>query len=127
MSELPVQKKQFRVDTSRPRSRSKMRSKIRHVMAVASVMFPLMAAFIFIMSWFQIAEQRRSHYHLAIIFVACGMVTLVFYAWARAENLRRREISAKNRELRQQRREEAFREEEARRQAQKSEMMSKEG
>ena len=126
MSDLPVQTKRFRVDTTRPHSRSKLRSKIRHVMAVASFMFPLMAAFIYIMSWFQLPEQRGGHYQLSIIFVACGMVALLFYAWTRAENLRRREISAKNKELRQQRREEGFREDEAKRQAKKSEMMAKE-
>ena len=117
----PVQSDRFRVDTSRPRSRSKMRSKIRHILAVASGMFPLMALFIYLMSWFQLPEQRRGHYMLVIIFFACGMVALLFYAWTRAEKLRRHEVSARNRELKYRNREEAFRLEEAKRLARKAE------
>jgi len=112
MSELPVQKRHFRVDTRRPHSRSKLRSKIRHVLAVASGMFPLMALFVFGASFLRLPPERPPYVHLAVIFLACGMVTLMFYAWSRAETLRRREISARNKELRQQRREEAFRREE---------------
>ena len=111
MAELPVQSGHFRVDTTRPRSKSKMRAKIRHILAVASGMFPAMAAFVFIMSLFQIAEQRKNLYLLAAIFMGCGMVALVFYAWARAEKLRRREISARNREQRQRDQAEALRRE----------------
>ena len=55
--------------------------------------------------------MRKPYYELAIIFLACGMVTLMFYAWARAEKLRRREISARNRELRHREREEELRRE----------------
>ena len=109
--ELPVKSGNFRVDTTRPRSKSKMRAKIRHILAVASGMFPAMAAFVFIMSLFQIAEQRKNLYLLAAVFMGCGMVSLVFYAWARAEKLRRREISARNREQRQRDQAEAMRRE----------------
>ena len=108
MNELPVQTKHFKVDTSRPHSKSKMRAKVRHVMAVASGMFPLMGVFIVIMSWFRLPPERAPYYKLAIVFVACGMMTLVFYAWLRAENIRRREISQENRERRRQAREEAY-------------------
>jgi Na+/melibiose symporter-like transporter len=108
MNEPAVQRNHFKVDTSRPRSRSKMRSKIRHILAVTSGMFPLMALFVFLMSWFQLPEQRKGHYLLVIIFLACGMVTLLFYAWARSEKQRRHDISARNRELRYREREEAF-------------------
>lgn len=101
MSELPVQKDDFRVDTRRPRSRSKMRSKFRHVMAVAAGMFPLMALFVFLMAFFQIPEQRKGLHLLAIVFLGIGMICLLFYAWARAEKLRRHEVSTRNRELRQ--------------------------
>jgi Na+/melibiose symporter-like transporter len=125
MSEFELQH-QFKVDTSRPRSRIKMRSKIRHVLAVAAGMFPLMALFIYLMSWFQLPEQRKGHHLLAIIFLACGMVTLMFYAWARSEKLRRREISSKNRELRHQEREEAFRREQAKIQGRKAATIAKE-
>ena len=104
-----------------------MRSKVRHVMAVASGMFPLMALFIYLMSWFQLPEQRKGHYTLTILFLACGMVTLLFYAWTRAEKLRRHEISAQNRELKYRHREEAFLREEAERQARKAETTAKEG
>ncbi|MGD9782450.1 MAG: hypothetical protein AB7V14_09895 [Kiritimatiellia bacterium] len=113
MDELPVQRGHFRVDTRRPRSRTKMRSKIRQILAVSSGMFPLMAAFVVAMSWFRLPVQRMPYYKLAIVFFACGMATLLLYAWARAEKLRRREVSNRNRELRHREREEAWRREEA--------------
>ena len=50
MSRLPVQNDGFRVDTSRPRSRTKMRAKIRTVLGVSAGMLPLMALVIFLMS-----------------------------------------------------------------------------
>ena len=109
MADLPVQKGNFRVDTHRPKSRSKMRSKIRHVLAVASGMFPLMAAFVYVRSLFMIAEQRRSLNLLAIVFLGCGMVTLLFYAWARAEKQRRHEVSAATRERRHRHQTESIR------------------
>ncbi|HPC18939.1 MAG: hypothetical protein KBC66_02105 [Kiritimatiellae bacterium] len=115
MTEPLVNKVDFRVDTRRHRSRSKMRSKIRHMLAVAAAMFPLMAAFVFIRALFLIPEHRRGLYQLAIVFLACGMVSLMAYAWARSEKLRRHEVSARNRELKYRRREERFRQETARR------------
>ena len=127
MSTAPVQTDRFKVDTSRPRSRSKMRSKVRHVMAVASGMFPMMALFIYLMSWFQLPEQRKGHYTLTLVFLACGMVALLFYAWTRAEKLRRHEISARNRELKYRHREEVFLQEEAKRLARKAATNAKEG
>ena len=57
MSIAPVQTDRFKVDTSRPRSRMKMRAKIRHVLAVASGMFPLMALFVYGMSMFRLKAQ----------------------------------------------------------------------
>lgn len=126
MSEFELQR-QFKVDTSRPRSRTKLRSKFRHILAVASGMFPLMALFIYLMSWFQLPEQRKGHYMLVIVFLACGMVALLFYAWTRAEKQRRHEISARNRELKYRNREEAFRQEQAKIQARKAAAVSKEG
>lgn len=104
---MPVEKRGFKVDTHRPRSKSKMRSKIRHVLAVASGMFPTMAAFVYVMYLLQ-TPRPRSLLQLAVVFLACGMVSLLFYAWARAEKLRRREVSAANREKRYRRREEAY-------------------
>ena len=125
MSEFELQR-QFKVDTSRPRSRTKMRSKFRHILAVASGMFPLMALFIYLMSWLQLPEQRRGHYTLTVVFIACGMVTLLLYAWTRAEKQRRHEISARNRELKYRNREEAFRQEQAEMLARKATAASKE-
>ena len=113
MDELPVQRSHFRVDTRRPRSRTKIRSKIRQILAVSSGMFPLMAAFVVAMSWFRLPVQRMPYYKLASVSFACGMVTLLLYAWARAEKMRRREVSNRNRELRYREREEAWRREEA--------------
>ena len=109
MSDLPVQNGKIRVDTSRPRSRSKSRAKFRHVMAVAAGMFPLMALFVFLMSFFQIREQRVGLHQLAAVFLGCGMVSLLFYAWARSEKLRRHEVSRVNREKRHRRQAEALR------------------
>ena len=126
MSEFELQR-QFKVDTSRPRSRTKLRSKIRHVLAVASGMFPLMAAFVFAMSFLRLRVERAPYNTLAITFLGCGMVTLLLYAWTRAEKLRRHEISARNRELKYRNREAAYRQEQARIQARKAAAASKEG
>lgn len=120
MSELPVQGNHFKVDTSRPRSKTKMRSKIRHILAVAAGMFPLMALFVYVMSLFRLEPHRTPYYKLSIVFLGCGMVTLLLYAWARAEKLRRREISARNRELKYREREEAFQRERERIQARRA-------
>ena len=106
MSTAPVQSDRFRVDTSRPHSRAKTRAKLRHILAVSSGMFPLMALFIYGMSFLRLEPMRAPYHKLALIFVGCGMVTLMFYAWARAEKQRRREVSARNRELRHREREE---------------------
>ena len=110
----------FKVDTSRPRSRSKMRSKIRQVMAVASGMFPLMALFVYGMSLLRLAAQRKPYYQLAIAFLGCGMVALVLYAWARAEKQRRREVSARNRDRKYREREEELRREREKMQARRA-------
>lgn len=111
MSTAPVQSDRFKVDTSRPRSRAKMRAKIRHVLAVASGMFPLMALFVYGMSLLRLEAQRRPYYQLAIAFLGCAMVSLLLYAWARAEKQRRREVSARNRERKYREREEELRRE----------------
>lgn len=111
MSTAPVQSDRFRVDTSRPHSRAKTRAKLRHILAVASGMFPLMAAFVYGMSLLRLAAQRKPYYQLAIAFLGCGMVALVLYAWARAEKQRRREISARNRDRKYREREEELRRE----------------
>ena len=120
MDELPVQRSHFRVDTRRPRSRTKIRSKIRQILAVSSGMFPLMAAFVVAMSWFRLPVQRMPYYKLAIVFFACGMVTLLLYAWARAEKQRRREVSARNRDRKYREREEELRREREKIQAQRA-------
>ncbi len=126
MSQLVEHPGRFKVDTSRPRSRTKLRSKIRHILAVASGMFPLMAAFVYGMSFFRLPVERSPYTHLSVVFLACGMVTLLFYAWTRAEKLRRHDVSARNRELKYRNREEAFQQEQAEIQARKAVAMSKE-
>lgn len=108
MNAPPGQRQKFKVDTTRPRSRSKLRSKMRQVLGVMAGMFPLMALFIYLMSWFRLPVERKNHYFLAIVFLACGMVTLLLYAWARSEKMRRHEISARNRELRHREMQEAL-------------------
>ena len=126
MSETSAQPRKFKVDTSRPRSRSKFRSKIRHILATATGMFPLMALFVYLMALFQIAEQRRSLHQLAVIFLGCGMVSALFYAWTRSEKLRRHEVSARNRELKYREREEFLQVEEKERQSGKAPLIAKE-
>ena len=116
MAALPVQHDNFRVDTRRPHSRGKVRAKVRHVMAVAAGMFPLMAVFVFIRSLFLLSEQRKNLHLLALVFLGCGMVSLLFYAWARSEKLRRHEISRVNRAERHRRQAERLRAERERRQ-----------
>ena len=120
MSTAPVQSDRFKVDTSRPRSRMKMRSKIRHVLAVAAGMFPLMALFVYAMSLLRLSAQRGPYYKLIVVFIACGMVSLMLYAWARAEKQRRREVSARNRERKYREREEELRLERAKIQARRA-------
>ena len=120
MSTAPVQTDRFKVDTSRPRSRMKMRSKIRHVLAVAAGMFPLMALFVYAMSLFRLSAQRGPYYKLIVAFLAGGMVSLMLYAWARAEKQRRREVSARNRERKYREREEELRLERAKIQARRA-------
>lgn len=115
MEQPLVQRVDFKVDTSRPHSRSKLRGKIRHILAVASGMFPLMALFIFLMSLFRLEPERTPYYRLTVIFLGCGMVTLLLYAWARSEKQRRREISARNRELKYRMQADKLRQERARR------------
>ena len=111
MSIAPVQSDRFKVDTSRPRSRAKARAKVRHVLAVAAGMFPLMALFVYAMSLFRLSAQRAPYYKLIVVFLAGGMVSLMLYAWARAEKQRRREVSARNRERKYREREEELRRE----------------
>ena len=59
MSTAPVQSDRFRVDTSRPHSRAKTRAKLRHILAVSSGMFPLMALFIYGMSFLRLEPMLR--------------------------------------------------------------------
>ncbi len=120
MSRLPVQTEGFRVDTSRPRSRTKMRAKFRTVLGVSAGVLPLMALVIFLMSFLQIPEQREKLHLLALILLGSGMVVLMFYAWARAEKLRRREISARNREARYREQAEHLRQEREKKAAERS-------
>ena len=126
MSTAPVQSDRFKVDTSRPHSRAKTRAKIRHILAVASGMFPLMALFVYGMSLLRLEAQRRPYYQLAIVFFACGMVALMLYAWARAEKQRRREVSARNRERKYREREEELRREREKIMARKAALAAKE-
>lgn len=110
--QFPVQHRNFRADTSRGHSHSKRRAQTRHVLAVMSAMFPLSALFVFLMAWFRLEEAQRDRpYKLAIAFLLCGMVSLFFYAIARANKIRRHEISRRNREAKYQRQAEELRKE----------------
>lgn len=110
--QFPVQHSNFRADTRRGHSHSKRRAQIRHVLAVMSGMFPLSALFVFLMAWLRLERpQRELPYKLAIAFLLCGMVSLFFYAIARANKIRRHEISRRNREAKYQRQAEELRKE----------------
>ena len=110
--QFPVQHSNFRAETRRGHSHSKRRAQTRHVLAVMSAMFPLSALFVFLMAWFRLEEAQRDRpYKLAIAFLLCGMVSLFFYAIARANKIRRHEISRRNREAKYQRQAEELRKE----------------
>lgn len=95
----PAEQGGFRVDTRRPHSHSKRRAQWRHVWAVASGMFPLMALFVFLMTQLTLpAPERPRMYPLVLGFLACGMVSLFLFTIAWAARNRRHEISRRNRE-----------------------------
>lgn len=99
----PVESGHFRVDTRRPHSHSKRRAQWRHVLAVASGMFPLMALFVWGMAMMTMPPPARARmYPLALGFLACGMVSLFLYTLAWAARNRRHEISRRNRERKYQ-------------------------
>jgi hypothetical protein len=109
-----IREGRFKADTSRRHSKSKVRAQIRHVLEVGSVMSPLAALFIWIMSLFVLPVERAAYYRLALKFVMAGMAFLLGYLWARAEKKRRQAVSDRNRALRHQRQyEELQREREA--------------
>lgn len=111
-STFPVQRAGFHADTHRGHSHSKRRAQFRHVLAVMSAMFPLGALFVFLMAWLRLEPpQRHSPYKLAMVFLICGMVSLLFYAIAHANKVRRHEVSRRNRELKYQHQAEALRKE----------------
>ncbi len=87
------------MDTRRPHSHSKRRAQWRHVWAVASGMFPLMALFVYLMSCITLpGPARPKMYPLVLGFLACGMVSLFLFTVAWAARNRRHEISRRNRE-----------------------------
>ena len=103
-----IREGRFKADTSRRHSKSKFRAQIRHVLEVGSVMCPLAALFIWIMSLFALPVERAWYYRLALKFVMAGMVFLLGYLWARSEKKRRQAISDRNRALRHQHQYEAL-------------------
>ena len=92
----------FKADTSRRRSKSKLRAQIRRVLEIGAVIWPLAALFVCIMSLFQAPPERAPYYKLALKFLMAGMVFLLGYLWARSEKKRRQAISDRNRALRHQ-------------------------
>ncbi len=103
-----IREGRFKADTSRRHSKSKTRAQIRHVLEVGSVMCPLAALFIWIMSLFVLKAERAPYNQLALKFVMAGMVFLLGYLWARSEKKRRQAISDRNRALRHQHQYEAL-------------------
>lgn len=107
--DFPVNRRNFTADTGRRHSHSKRHSKIRHVLAIVSVMCPLSALFVYIMSLFKLPVQRTGYYHLCIAFLAAGLVSLFFYLIAYANQQRRHRIAEINRVERHRRQDEALR------------------
>jgi ABC-type nickel/cobalt efflux system permease component RcnA len=103
-----IREGRFKADTSRRHSKSKTRAQIRHVLEVGTVMCPLAALFVWIMSLFVLPAERAPYYRLALKFVMAGMVFLLGYLWARSEKKRRQAISDRNRALRHQHQYEAL-------------------
>ena len=95
-----IREGRFKADTSRRHSKNKLRAQIRHVLEVGTVMCPLAALFIWIMSLFVLPVERTAYYRLALKFVMAGMAFLLGFLWARAEKKRRQTISERNRALR---------------------------
>ncbi len=109
--QFPVNRPHFTADTGRRHSHSKRHSKIRHVLAIVSVMCPLAALFVYVMSLFRLPEQRAAfHFHqLCLGFLVAGMIALFFYLIAYANQQRRHRISEINRAERHRRQDEALR------------------
>ena len=107
--QFPVNRPHFTADTGRRHSHSKRHSKIRHVLAIVSVMCPLSALFVYLMSLFKLPVQRTGYYHLCIVFLAAGLVALFFYLIAYANQQRRHRISEINRAERHRRQDEPLR------------------
>ena len=103
-----IREGRFKADTSRRHSKSKARAQIRHVLEVGTVMCPLAALFVWIMSLFVLKAERAPYNQLALKFVMAGMVFLLGYLWARSEKKRRQAISDRNRALRHQHQYEAL-------------------
>jgi ABC-type nickel/cobalt efflux system permease component RcnA len=103
-----IREGRFKADTSRRHSKSKARAQVRHVLEVGTVMCPLAALFVWIMSLFVLSAERAPYYRLALKFVMAGMVFLLGYLWARSEKKRRQAISDRNRALRHQHQYEAL-------------------
>lgn len=103
-----IREGRFKADTSRRHSKSKTRAQIRHVLEVGTVMCPLAALFVWIMSLFVLKAERAPYNQLALKFVMVGMVFLLGYLWARSEKKRRQAISDRNRALRHQHQHEAL-------------------
>lgn len=109
------------MDTRRPHSHSKRRAQWRHVWAVASGMFPLMALFVYVMTLLTMPEPERPRmYPLVLGFLACGMVALFLYTMAWAARNRRHEISRRNREEKYRIQAELLQQERARLEAKKA-------
>lgn len=108
--EKPVQKHDFKVDTRRHKSHAKRQSKIRHVLAVASLGFPLGAGFFWLMArlTLEAPERHGMHFGAACLLVA-GMVSAFFWSIAVAIKNRRHENTRRHREERQRAQAEALR------------------
>lgn len=101
-SKREIRQGRFKADTSRRHSKSKVRAQIRRVLEIGSVLWPLAALFVWIMSLLQAPPERAPYFKLALKFLMAGMVFLLGYLWARSEKKRRQAISDRNRALRHQ-------------------------
>ena len=82
----------------RRHSSQKMRAQFRHVLAVASAIFPLAATFVYLRSLFMLADDtQRTFQKLALYFVIASMVSLLLYAIALADKKTRHERAERRR------------------------------
>lgn len=92
----------------RKKSGRKIRAQIRHMLAIASGIFPLAAAFTFIRSRFMLETEQPPFERLTLYFLIAGMVSFLLFAIARADKEKRRARQEAIREKKRRAREKEY-------------------